>query len=224
MMARTSVSPLATMLYGLVTLAACTTEPDQAPPQQPAPPAEIPAGEVPMGRAPFATALWPGEGIPAFAAATTHLPLRSAPYPDAATHDTLIVTAGVTISYDSTHVRTVSAAPITVLRADTIAGRDFGAVIFISRGEYGSDVARGQFPVTPASRLELLQYRSEGTCFVRLDTRVIEADPCPQFDTGAFRPSGTPVTEWWIFATGGAHGGGWVLVSDNTVKVAGRRF
>jgi hypothetical protein len=177
-----------------------------------------------MGSAPFAIALWPGEGIPAFQAVTARLPLRAAPDTDASAHDTLVVEPGSSVAYDSTQLRTVTPAVITVLRADTIAGRDFGAVIFISRGEYGSDVARAEFPVTPTSRLELLQHRSEGSCFVRLDTRVVEADPCPLFDTGAFRPSGSPVTEWWVFANGGTHGGGWVLVSDSTLTVAGRRF
>lgn len=215
-----SVRPLTAMVCGLAAVGACGAEPEQAPPQQPPPPA-VPH---PAPTADFAVALWPGEGIPVFDAVGNPLPLRTAPRADAVAHDTLRPAPGTRISYDSTSHRTAVAVPITVLRSDTLTGRDFGDVVALSREVYHGGAPIVQLPVNPASRLMLLQHRAEGTCFVRVDTRVLEADPCPMFDTGAFRPDGTPVTEWWIFASGGARGGGWVLVSDSTVTVAGRRF
>ena len=45
--------------------------------------------------------------------------------------------------------------------------------------------------------LEYLQYRAEGTCFVRLMGEVIDTDVCPAFDD-KFRVMAEPVTEWWV--------------------------
>jgi hypothetical protein len=203
-------------------LMACTAEPEAVPPDTDAP--APPPSEAPPTGPVFALALWPGEGIPEFDAATTRLPLRAAADPGAPVHDTLMVAAGSRVAYDSTRYVTITAAPIAVLRADTVTGRDFGSVTHLSRAAYTADVATVEVPVTPASRLELLQHRAEGTCFVRLGTRVIESDPCPLFDTGGFRPERDPATAWWVHVPGGAHGGGWVEVSDSTLRLAGRRF
>jgi hypothetical protein len=213
---------IVTLVGTSLVLVVCAGEPEQAPPQQPPPPAVTPQSAPPGAE--FAVALWPGEGIPEFDATGSALLLRTGPGADAAVHDTLRLAGGTRISYDSTSNRTVLAAPIAILRADTIAGRDFGEIRTLSRENYQANVPTVQRPVTATSSLHLLQHRAEGTCFVRLESRVIEADPCPMFDTGAFQPSGEPVTEWWIFVTGGAHGGGWVVVSDSTVRLAGRRF
>lgn len=211
---------LAALLCGLGTLAGCGEEPDPVPPQQPPPPA-VPGPAPTPG---FAVALWPGEGIPVFDAVGMPLPLRSAPYTDAPALDTLRAAAGTRLQFDSTSVRTTRHATITVLRADSIAGRDFGTITALSREAYQADAPLVTLPVVPTSELLLLQYRAEGTCFVRLDSRVLEADPCPLFDTGAFQPGGEPTTEWWVRVTGGQHGGGWVMVSDSTITLAGRRF
>lgn len=154
----------------------------------------------------FGIALWPGEGIPEFDAVGNPLALRSAPSAAAEVHDTLRLASGGRVRYDSTRNNTVLAAPITVLRSDTITGRDVAATRVIARQEYAAEIPTVRIPVRVASRLSLLQHRAEGTCFVALDGRVIKADPHPLFGAGAFRPSGTPVTEWWIFAVGGSHG------------------
>jgi hypothetical protein len=112
-----------------------------------------------------------------------------------------------------------------VLRADTISGRDFGNIRALSRaGYYADTVASVQVPVNPDTRVELLQHRAEGTCFVRIDQRVLEANPCPLFDVGAFRPEAEPRTAWWIFIGDAAQRQGWVLVTDSTVVLAGRKF
>jgi hypothetical protein len=203
---------------------ACNGAPDPPPVQQPPPPAVPPDVGPAAGSPPFALALWPGEGIPQFEAVGRPLALRTAPRAAAAVHDTLHAESGARLPYDSTSYQTVRAVSIAVLRPDTISGRDFGAVRELSREQYQSSVAVISLPVSPTSQLLLLQHRAEGTCFVAVDDRIIEADPCPVFDSGAFRPDGDPGTEWWIFVPGAAHGGGWVVVSDSTVRVAGRGF
>lgn len=205
---------------GALILSGCS-RPEQEPPpiQQPPPPeaSEPPAPD-------FAVALWPGEGIPEFDAVGLPLVLRTAATPSAPIRDTLRPAPGDRIRYDSTRHVTIRAARIAVLRADTIAGRDFGDAAWLSREAYQSTVPAIEVAVAPESRVDLLQHRAEGACFVRIGERVIEASPCPLFDVGGFRPSGEPVTAWWIFVPGGADGGGWVEVTDSTVRLAGRRF
>lgn len=211
------------LVLGILAAMACDGEPGQPPVQQPPPPAVPP--EAPTATsAPFALALWPGEGIPQFEAVGRPLALRTAPHAEASVHDTLHPESGARLPYDSTSYQTIRAVPIAVLQADTITGRDFGTVRELSREQYQSTVTPASVPVGTTSQLLLLQHRAEGTCFVAVDGRIVEADPCPVFDSGAFRPDGDPETEWWIFVSAGTHGGGWVVVSDSTLRVAGRGF
>ena len=214
---------LACSCLASVALIGCRAEPEPQPVEQPPPavtPAPIPA--PPAGG--FALALWPGEGIPEFDAVGNPLVLRQDASVEAPVRDTMYPAAGARLRYDSTRNVTVTPARIVVLRADTISGRDFGAVTSLSRESYHATVPTVDVAVDVTSAVELLQHRAEGACFVRVSRQVIEASPCPLFDVGAFRPAGEPVTAWWIFLSGDQDGGGWVLVSDSTIRLAGRRF
>jgi hypothetical protein len=213
--------PLRRAAAVLLALAGCDAPPEPAPPPPPPAIEQPPATSTPV----FAIGLWPGEGRPEFDATGAALPLRIAPLPESPSPDTLRPTAGQRIAYDSTSYQTIGAAAITVLRADTIRGRDFGAISVLSRAAYDAGaVPSVRVPVDPGSRVELLQHRAEGGCFVRIEERVLEADPCPLFDVGAFRPEAEPRTAWWIFIGDAARRQGWVLVTDSTVVLAGRRF
>ena len=44
---------------------------------------------------------------------------------------------------------------------------------------------------------EYLQYRAEGTCFIRIERRVIDAD-CPAYMKSMFKVEIEPKTELWI--------------------------
>ena len=81
------------------------------------------------------------------------------------------------------------------------------------------------FDVPADTIIEYLQYRAEGTCFIRVGKTVIDADPCPAVDKSKARVEVEPRTEWWIRVVlpGGAPKG-WVDAHDSALKLVTREF
>ncbi|HET7553912.1 MAG TPA: hypothetical protein VFK04_21655 [Gemmatimonadaceae bacterium] len=173
---------------------------------------------------PFEAELWPGEGIPVITVVRDELPLLRSPSPDAARAGTLSVAAGSRLTYDSTRLQTIEPATIRVADSAVVHGRLLGAVHFLSRERYYSDAFRDTaIEVAPSKRLEYLQPRAEGSCFVRIDSSVVEANPCPTHDSASFALSREPELRWWVFVIGDS-ASGWLLVSDSTAEVVRREF
>ena len=172
----------------------------------------------------FAVGIWPGEGVPVIAAVRGHLPLLRSPAPGAPVTDTLTARVGDHIAYDSTRLQTVTPAVVRVIRDATVRGRYLGSLRFLSRDRYYSGAFRDTAIAIEATKsFEYLQPRAEGTCFVRIDGSVIDADPCPILDPSRFASAGEPQTLWWVFARG-ASDSGWLLVSDSTARVVRRGY
>jgi len=172
----------------------------------------------------FEVDIWPGEGIPIVNAAHVNLPLREAPNTSAAIVGRLTTKAGERIRYDSTRFQTVRPAVVRITGEAAVRGRSLGTLRHLSRDEYYSNA----FPDTtislnPSVAMEYLQYRAEGTCFVRIGNQVVDADPCPIMDTTKFSVTGKPETLWWIRALGSTVSG-WLLISDTTATVVDRTF
>jgi hypothetical protein len=172
----------------------------------------------------FETALWPGEGRPRFQSGTDELIVREAPSTSATVVRRLTVTAGQSISFDESRYRTIEPGRFEVRAATNVTGRLLGSLQLLTRDMYYS----GRFPDrrVPCERdgvIEYLQYRAEGTCFIRVAGQVVDADPCPTRDDQTFRLVAEPKTEWWIRIVNQA-ATGWVLVDDEHVKLAGRTF
>jgi len=72
--------------------------------------------------------------------------------------------------------------------------------------------------------IEYLQDRAEGTCFIRVDDQVVDADPCLADDDRTFRLATKPRTEWWIRVVVDRVPVGWVMVDGKAVKQSGRTF
>lgn len=182
------------------------------------------AGSSDTARVGFEVELWPGEGIPVFQSVSEQLVLRERPLTSADTAHVLRVPRGERLTYDSTRYRTVAPATLRVLTPGEIRGRSFGAVDRLTRDDYYS----GRFSTTTVrvdstSRLELLQHRAEGRCFVRLDREVLQAERCPTLRAG-FALEREPETQWWIHVTGTDGNAGWLLVADTTARVVERTF
>lgn len=173
----------------------------------------------------FTIDLWPGEGIPVIEARRPVLLLRAAPDSDAPVVDSLNGRVGRRIAFDSTQYQTIKSGELRVMTPLQVAGRDLGELTHLTRDRYyqapATDVS---IPVAALATIEFLQYRAEGTCFVRMERRVIDAQPCPGFGQESVEVVTEPVTQWWIFARGqgGAHG--WLLVSDSTAQSVRREF
>ena len=173
----------------------------------------------------FSVETWPGEGIPVFEARRVYLFLHEAPDVAAAVVDTLITYLGARVHFDSTRYQTIHPGAITVQRPATVSGRDFGERGHLTYDEYYSgDHERTDIRVSPPETIAFLQHRAEGTCFVRLEKRVINADPCPVFDATTVHVEREPDVRWWI-RTRGQHGlSGGVEVTDSTVRTTRREF
>ena len=179
---------------------------------------------VARARVVFEVGLWPGEGIPVVEALRAELPLLQSPEVGSPVVSVLMAGSGRQITYDSTRFQTITPAAVRVIGDAVVRGRHLGALRHLSREQYNSTAFRDTaIALAPPAVFEFLQYRAEGTCFVRIGGRVVDADPCPVHDRTRFTTAGEPQTLWWIHAHG-ATGAGWLQVTDSTAAVEGRRF
>jgi hypothetical protein len=173
----------------------------------------------------FAIDLWPGEGIPVIEARRVVLLLRAVPDSNAPVVDSLSGRVGRRILFDSTRYQTLRSGELRAITALQIAGRDLGEITHLTRDRYylapAPDVS---IPVAGSGKIEFLQYRAEGTCFVRIDKRVIDAQPCPGFGKESVEVVRHPVTQWWILVRGLGGSYGWLVVSDSTAQSVRREF
>jgi hypothetical protein len=172
----------------------------------------------------FETAIPPGEGRPRLRP-TGPIEVRQHPELKHLVSAKLNVPLNRDLEYDETIFRTVVPGEIRVRAETSVSGRQLGPISRLSREEYyRGRYPRGTVAVTRDSRVEYLQYRAEGTCFVRIDGEVIDADDCPALDNEAFTVVSEPRTEWWVRIRNDAKPLGWVLVDERRVKVVGRSF
>jgi hypothetical protein len=166
----------------------------------------------------FEIELWPEEGRPVFESTGASLALREEPNRAAAVRQEVDLPAGTPIDFLSTRYQTWVPGRIEVLEASTIVGRDMGDVRYLTRDEYYlGGFPRSEWSVLPGDTVEYLQYRAEGTCFVRVREVVVDAERCPAFLQESFRVLEDPETEWWIEVEIG-DSGGWLRV-DESVRV-----
>jgi hypothetical protein len=152
------------------------------------------------------------------------LPLREAPARTAPVAMQIGNAKGMEINFDSTRLQTLEAGRIVAIALATVNGRVLGATERLTQDAY----YHGGFPtesrtVQPGDTIEFLQYRAEGTCFVRIAGSVIDADPCPAIDNTAFQLIAEPRVEWWVHVTSKT-GRGWLQVEDSIVRQLARVF
>jgi hypothetical protein len=170
----------------------------------------------------FEVGLWPGEGIPVLNSVTAEVPLRREPSSSSAEVTRVAVSPGLRVEFDDTRVRTIRPGRITVIADARVRGRNLGQVSSLSRDDYyRGSFAPSERGVVAGEVIEYLQYRAEGTCFVRVRGNTIDAQPCPVIEA-AFRVDSEPEVEWWVHATIGS-AAGWVLIGDE-VRVVDREF
>ena len=149
----------------------------------------------------FESDLWPEEGIPVFEAVATQLSLHELPSASSKVIRRLTVKAKQRLVFDETRYRTMTPGRLTALVSATIKGRMLGDVTRLSKADYYSDTfPEASVDVSAGDIVEYLQYRAEGTCFVRVAGKTIDAAPCPTH-TKAFRLDVKPSLEWWVHTT-----------------------
>ncbi len=208
-------------LAGLLFAASCEPPPEPAPPPEPVPGPEPVPDQEPV----FQVELWPEEGIPQFHATGAALalhedPARSIPLARVVRD----VEAGTPIQFDATRYQTLRPGRIAVLEADTIRGRNLGTISYLSREEYYGQHPAEEWPVMPGDTIDYLQYRAEGTCFVRIDGTVVDAEQCPALFGDSFELTSEPLLDWWIRVVLDHSPAGWLLVDNAVVTEVGRGF
>ncbi|HZI27297.1 MAG TPA: hypothetical protein VFD64_04030 [Gemmatimonadaceae bacterium] len=173
----------------------------------------------------FASDLWPGEGIPVIEMRRPALPVYSEPDPTSSVVDTLRGRVGQRVAFDSTRYQTIESGTIRTHSSLELKGRDLGHVQHLTLDRYyRPNEAEISIPLAASSTVEFLQYRAEGTCFVRVQNSVIDAQPCPGFGRESVSVVRDPVTRWWVLVRGVKDKPGWLLVSDSTAKSVRREF
>ena len=173
----------------------------------------------------FSIDIWPGEGIPVIETRRALLRLRAAPDPEAPVFDSVQGRIGQRLAYDSTRVQTIRSGSFRAVTPLRIVGRDMGAATHLTLARYyQAPDQEVSIPVTAPATIEFLQYRAEGTCFVRINGHVIDAEPCPGLGKDSVELVAQPATRWWIRVRGQNGSHGWLLVSDSTAQSVRREF
>ena len=176
------------------------------------------------GSVEFTVDLWPGEGIPVIEARRSMLLVRAEPDPDSPVVDTVRVPVGRRLVFDATRLQTITPGTMRSLAPMQVTGRDMGSTTHVSHEQYYYPTPDVSVPLAAATTIDYLQYRAEGTCFVRIEQRVIDAHPCPGFGPESVVVERQPLTRWWIRVQGVSGAAGWILVSDSTAQSVRREF
>jgi hypothetical protein len=177
----------------------------------------------------FESELWPGEGVPRFAAKTDRLVLHREPDISSPVVARQAVEPGQEIAYDRTRFRTIDEGLVIAREPGRLLGRSLGDVEHLSESAYyGADPTLEEIPYAEGEAFAYLQYRAEGTCMIRHDGAVFEIDGCPWEGAppqgGDFDLARRPVTQWWIEVTAQGRALGWLQVDAQTVDPLPRRF
>ena len=170
----------------------------------------------------FESEFWPKEGVPVFVSRVEILALRARPSSDAPVAVKWPIKVKSPVPFDGFRYRTVRPGILVARREGQLVGRNLGRTDYVSHANYyqdgGEDVTVG---FRPGDRLEYLQYRAEGTAFLRWQGLALDA-PLPN-DTD-FEELCLPVAESWVRVTCPSSGAkGWVLADEQLEEVA-RQF
>lgn len=178
---------------------------------------------------PFESELWPGEGIPRFAAKVDRLTLYEQPSRSSSLAGARPIKKDQAIAYSATLVRTVRPGLVTATESTTLSGRSFGDIGHLSMDRYyAGEPGWNEVPFAAGESFEYLQDRAEGSCLIRRQRVVFEIEACPWLggapDSG-FKLVEEPVTEWWIRVEGKEKQPlGWLLVDEESVDLLPRGF
>ncbi len=166
----------------------------------------------------FVSEMWPEEGQPVFRSKVAVLTLHEQPSitSNIKKHKR---NKGELITYDETRYRNVRSGSIKVTKTVTLEGRDLGALDYLTRERYYSDVPDKKIQFRRGETIEYLQARAEGSCIIKWKTKIIELEYCSWFDdtNKDFQVISEPINEWWIRVVINKKPIGWLLIDDKVV-------
>jgi len=125
----------------------------------------------------FECSIFPGEGPHRIQASGDEIVLRTAPTAQASVADTISPVRGEIIMHSDVRFRTIMPGLFLAREDGAIHGTSYGRVFYLSRTDYyrgrsGYDT----FSFSKGDTIEYLQYRAEGSTFLRIDGVVVCAD------------------------------------------------
>jgi hypothetical protein len=165
----------------------------------------------------FESEFWPEEGRPVFEALGQTIALRSRPDPSAPIVELITAPEGERMEFTGFRYRTLRPGVLVATRQLILTGRNLGAVDYVSRSHYYHDGGEVLTIILGAGEyIEYLQYRAEGTGFLRWQGLVLDTDLAAIGAADGYLPFVTqPVTQRWVQLAGGTGGrGGWTEIED----------
>lgn len=169
---------------------------------------------------------WPGEGRPVvvWTGPGDALALKREPARDAPDAAPLKIAAETEIAFTDSVVITREPGLARTSAATTLRGDDYGRTERVGQAAARSPKPVAEISLAEGDPLELLSYRAEGLCFVRLpaNARVLEA-ACPE-NSENFKILDEPKVDWWLRAVGPGGVSGWFLSDAPGLEFRSRRF
>ncbi len=145
----------------------------------------------------FEISVFPGEGPHTVGAPQGEMILCRAPSRTARVERTIRLEGAV--QWVDTRLRTVAPGQCLAIKSGSIRGTSYGQVSFLSNKDYYSGGGRGEiFHFGKGDTIEYLQYRAEGSGFVRINGAVVS----PEFVDLPFKESKKPELQLWINIAG----------------------
>ena len=171
----------------------------------------------------FESAMFPGEGPIRIRASGDEMVLRKAPMTYAGIADTIRIAQGEIIKWSNARFRTVAPGLFLVSEDCSIDGSRYGRVFYLSRRDYYRGSGKWEtFRFSKRDTIEYLQYRAEGSAFLRVDGVVISAEIGTP-ESAALREIRSPQLELWIEVED-KYGNrlGWFRLEDDYVQLQTR--
>lgn len=151
----------------------------------------------------FESSMTPEEGVPHYETLAGAIELYAEPNAAAMLAGRVSPPAGTRFESAEARFRTLEPAPVTLKVPLRARGRSFGCIGLLTReAYYRSEQPSADMNLPAGTAFEYLQYRAEGTCFVRIDGAVLDTDDlCPTVDRELFEMPAEPATELWIRTT-----------------------
>lgn len=166
----------------------------------------------------FECGIFPGEGPHKLEAPGGDIVLRGAPSQVARVVETIRPGKGASIKWSYARFRTVSPGIFLARESGTIKGKNYGRVFYLSKKDYYRGYGRSEsFHYAAGDSIEYLQYRAEGSAFIRINGVVVGADLLSKLAV-PLKEVKRPQLELWIEVTGeDGHPIGWYQLTDDQI-------
>ena len=188
---------------------------------------QVPGADHDQVIEPFESEFWPEEGIPEFRSSTSHLTLHVRPSHDAPTASELKVEPNAKIDFSGFRYRTIRPGKVVAKKSGTLTGRNLGRIGYLSRETYYDAYSESvELPYAAGDTFEYLQYRAEGSCFIRHEGYVFDIDYCPWLGgSDELALTKQPVAESWLHVVDkSGKAKGWLCAESGVAEEVGRSF